>query len=245
MNQLIALPYWPHLVTLALSLVLGAPASSDSAACEAAVVDYYAKHDTPYDMADAYTASKTAIDHAKSKGYKAAIAALRFQHESGTDTSSDLVIVEAAQTINAAAAAAGEAAEAAEVARALWIALGAGTSRHSAVEAVNIEHAAFASFIRFHQAGRKSVLACISAIPYTASRVDRGKYLDITSSVMDADSVAAIFESLAELDDIGIVGLDEFLGAVKAFYDATEEASLRAKNAATTLEIMSSSDACS
>lgn len=58
--------------------------------------------------------------------------------------SSDIAaIAEVAQAVNAATAAAGDAAEKAETARALWIALEAGESEYSALQALNIEHAVF------------------------------------------------------------------------------------------------------
>ena len=237
--------HWPHVVTLTFSLVLGGPAAGDNAACEAAVVDYYARHSAPHNVADAYTASKAAFDHAISKGHRAAIAALRVEH--GIDTSDVIVrtaVVEAAQAINAATVAAGEAAEAAEAAHALWIALGTGTSRYSALEALNIENAAFLSAVHFTRAGKKSVEESIEAIVYAGSRADKGKALDILSTVMDADGAAGIYESLADFEDAKIVGIGEFVGAVKSFHAASEEAVLRAKNAATTLEFISSAAAC-
>ncbi len=260
MNQAIRKSHWPYLVTLTFSLVLGGPAAGDNTACEAALeaalVDYYTKHDTPHDMADAYTASKAAFDHTIRKGYEATIASLRFLDEMGT--SSDIVaevevkhkILDLVQAINAATAAASEAAEAAEAAHALWIALGAGTNRHSTLEAMNIEHAAFMSAVHLHRTGKEFVNAFIDAAVYAgASRADRGKGLDIFSTILlDTDSVASIYESLADFEEIGAVGMGEFVRAVKAFHDAGEEANLRAENAATTLdtmvEIASSSAAC-
>ena len=239
MSQLIRWPHWRYVLTL--TFALAAPAAGDNAACEGALAEYYIGHDTPHDVADAYAASKAAFDHTIREVNKASMAALRFFHEMGSTSEAILGV---SRAINDATAAASEAADKAELARALWSSLKAGTSQHPALEALNIEHAAFMAAVHFHRAGKESLGAFVNAVAYAASRADDGKALDILTAVMDADNVASIYEALTDLEDIGIAGIDQFIGAVRAFHDAGEEAGLSAKKAATTLEIMASAAAC-
>ena len=57
MNPLIRRPHWRYVLTLTFALVAPA-ATSDEAACQAALAEYYAGHDTPHDVVDAYAPAK-------------------------------------------------------------------------------------------------------------------------------------------------------------------------------------------
>ena len=247
MNPLIRRPHWRYVLTLTFALVAPA-ATSDEAACQAALAEYYAGHDTPHDVVDAYAASKAGFDDATRKGNKASIAAFRFDHEmrssSGIVVEAAKAINEAAKAINVATAAASDAGEAAEAARALWSSIEAGASRHSALEAVAIEHTAFMSTVSFVRAGRDSVEAFFTAVFYATSGVDRGKVLDVLDAVMDAGSVASIYEALADFEATGIAGIDKFIGAFRTFHDAGRAAVLSAQESTVTLEMMGSFAAC-
>ena len=240
MNQSSGRPHWSHLVTLTFSLVLGGPAVGDNVACEAALVDYYAKHDTPHDVAEAYTASKAAFDHAISQGNKVVIATLIFHQETG---SSNEAILGVSRAIHDAIDAARDAADKAERARALWSDLEAGTSGHSVQEAMSIEHGAFMSAVYFARAGRDSLDAFTTAVAHATGADDATVY-DVLDGVMDAESVAGIYEALADFETIGIEGIGNFIGAFRGFHETSEAAVLSAKTATVTLETMASFAAC-
>ena len=244
MNPLIRRPHWRYVLTLTFALVAPA-ATSDEAACQAALAEYYAGHDTPHDVVDAYAASKAGFDDATRKGNKASIAAFRFHHEM---RSSSGIVVEAAKAINEAAkainVATAAAIDAAEAARALWSSIEAGTSRHFALEAVAIEHTAFMSTVSFIRAGLDSVETFVTAVVYTTNGADDGKVLDVLDAVMDPGSFASIYEALAGFEAIGIAGIDKFISAFRTFHDAGRAAVLSAKKSAVTLEMMGSFAAC-
>ena len=225
---------------LPVVFALVGPATGDEAACEAALADYYFGHTAPDTIASGYAASKAAFDHSVDEGSKASIAALRFFNETGSTSEAILGV---SRAIHDAIDAATDAADKAERARALWGDLEAGTSRHSAQEAVSIEHGAFMSAVYFVRAGKDSLDAFFTAVAH-ATGADDARVFDVLDSAMDADSDASIYEALAEFEAIGITGIGKFIGAFKAFHDASKAAVLSAKKAAVTLETMTSFTAC-
>lgn len=132
----------------------------------------------------------------------------------------------------AAAAGAREAADAAASARAVWIALGTGKSKHSTLEAVHTEHAAFMAAVYASQVGTKAIGA---AIAHVAQRADRESALDVFDSVMDADSMDRQFEALIGLEAAGVDGVAKFIEAIGAFQKAGDAAVNHAHEAAGTL----------
>ena len=233
-------------VILALTVGLAAPAASDEAACEAYLAAYYTDHVAPHEMAAAYAASKAAFDHANRQAHKVSLAAFRFSDEAPAtiDMQSRIAIVEVSSAMTAAAEAASEAIDTADAARALWIALEAGKGNHSTVEAVNIENAAFMAAVYFDRIGEKALEAAIEAVVEVAVRSANGKHLDVLEAVIDANSVEGIFESLADLEAIGIIGIAKLIEAIGAFQEAGQAAGSSAKEASVTLETGASAAAC-
>ena len=231
-------------VVLGISLV--GPSMATESSCEDYLAAYYTGHEAPHEMVTGYANSKSAFSQVVRQGNKVVVAAVRLSHETqiGIDPETRTAVLEVAQEVLNATSAANRAADRAEAARTLWVAIEADNESRSALDAVNVEHAAFMSAVNFTQVSNSSVIAFMIAATHVGMKVDTTDFLDVFETLMDAEDIDGIYESLIGLEVSGISGVNEFVNAFRAFHKAINAAGVSAKDAAITLERGSSVSVC-
>ena len=233
-------------LAVALGISLVAPSMATESSCEDYLAAYYTGHEAPHEMVSGYATSKSVFSNIVRLGNKVVVAAVRLSHETQIAVDSEIrtAVLEVAREVFDAISAANRAADRAEAARTLWVAIEADNESRSALEALNVEHVAFMSAVNFAQVSRSSIIAFIAAATHVSKKVGTTRFLDVFETLMDAEDIDGIYESLIGLEVSGISGIRAFVIAFQAFHKAINAAGISATDAAITLKKASSVSVC-